>query len=92
MYVNSLVCIRVKGSEIKCFRIGSGVRQGGIMSTWLFNVYMDAVVKEVKMGEWRLHGILNAGDLVLCGELEEDMMMMEGHFVEVCKSIQIRVR
>ena len=30
----------------------SGVRQGCIMSPWLFNVYMDAVMKE-KMGMGR---------------------------------------
>ena len=49
MYVNSLAYVRVKGSESQCFRIDSGVRQGCIMSPWLFNVYMDAMM-EVKMG------------------------------------------
>ena len=51
-----------------------------MMSPWLFNVYMDAVMKEVKMvigrrgvkfqegREWRLHGLLYADDLVLCSE------------------------
>ena len=28
----------------------SGVRQGYIIPPWLFIVYMDAVMKEVKMG------------------------------------------
>ena len=35
-------------SEI--FKIDIGMRQGCIISLWLFNVYMDAVVKEVKIG------------------------------------------
>ena len=48
------------------------------MSPWLFNVYMDGVMKEVKMGmgrrgvsflederEWRFPGLLYADDLVL---------------------------
>ena len=52
------------------------------MSPWLFNVYMDTVMKEVKMvmgrrgvifledgREWRLLGLLYADGLVLCGEL-----------------------
>ena len=39
MYVNSLPCVRVKGGESQCFKIDSGVRQGCIMSPWLFNVY-----------------------------------------------------
>ena len=40
MYVNSLACVRVKGSERECFRINSGVRQGCIMSPWFFNIDM----------------------------------------------------
>ena len=67
MYVNSLA--HVKGGENECFRINSGVRRGCTMSPWLFSVYMDAVMKEVKMGigrrgmrfqeevrEWRMPG------------------------------------
>ena len=57
------------------------MRQGCIKIPWLFNAYMDAVMKEVKVGmgargvrfleesrEWRLPGLLYADDLVLCGE------------------------
>ena len=53
------------------------------MSPWLFNEYMNAVMKEVKIGmgrrgvrfqeegrECRLPGLLNAVDLVLCSESE----------------------
>ena len=49
------------------------------MSPWLFSVYIDGVMKEVKMGmgsrgvsflvdgrEWKLSGILFADDYVLC--------------------------
>ena len=39
------------------FRINSGVRQSCMMSPWLFNVYMNAVMKEVKMGMARRHEI-----------------------------------
>ena len=49
MYVNSLVCVRVKGGDSECFRINSGVRQGCIVSPRFFNVYIVAVM-EVKMG------------------------------------------
>ena len=30
-------------------------------------------------------GLLHADDLVLCGESEEDLKMMVGRFVEVCR-------
>ena len=73
MYVDSLACVRVKGGEPECFRIDSGVRQGCIVSPWLFNVYTDAVTTELKIEgkEWRLPGLLYAHDFVLCGELGE---------------------
>ena len=45
MYVNSIVWVRVKKDESEYFRIKGGVRQGCIMSPWLFNVYMNAVIK-----------------------------------------------
>ena len=68
------------------------------MSPWLFNVYMDGVMKEVKMGmgrrgvsflenmkEWRLPSLLYADNLVLCSESEEDPRAMMGRFAEVCR-------
>ena len=76
MYVNRLTSVRVKGGESECFRIENEMRQGFIMFPWLFNKYMDAVMKEMKMGmgkmgvrflkegrEWRLLGLLYANDL-----------------------------
>ena len=53
VYVNSLACIRVKGGERECFRVDSGVRQVCIMSPWLFSVYINAVMKKVKIGMGR---------------------------------------
>ena len=93
MYVNSLVCFKIKGGKIECFRINSGVRQGFIMSPWLFNVYIDTVMK-VKLGkreEWKLHGLLSVDDLVLCDELQEELRMMVGHLVEVCRRRGLKV-
>ena len=94
IYIDILACVRIKG-EIERFRIGSGVRQGCIMLPWLFNVYIDAVMKEAKMGmgrrgvrlmeegrEWRLPGLLYADDLLLCGESEEELRVMLEQFVK----------
>ena len=63
------------------------------MSPWLSYEYIDAAMKEMKIGigrrgvrfmeeerEWRLP----ADDLVLCGESKEDLRVMVGRFVEVC--------
>ena len=94
MYVDSLAYTRVKWGESEQFKMESGVRQGCVMFLWLFNLYMDGVMEEVKMGmgrrgvrlledgrEWTLPGILYADDLVLCGESEEDLRAMVGRFV-----------
>ena len=53
MYVDNLTCVRVKGGESELFKLDSVVRQGCIMSPWLFNVYMNAAMKVVKMGMGR---------------------------------------
>ena len=54
MCVQSQDCLRVKGRESECPRTESGVRQDCIVSPWLFNVYMDVVIKEVKVGMGRM--------------------------------------
>ena len=59
-------------------------------------VFMDAVMKEMKMRMgrkevrfheetrvWRLTGLLYADDLVLCVESEEDLRAMVERFIEV---------
>ena len=87
-----------------CFRTNNGVRQRCITSPWLFNVYMETVMKELKMGmerrggifqeerrEWRLPDLLYSDDLVLCGEWEEDLRAMVGRFAEVCRRRGLKV-
>ena len=71
MYVDSLACVRVKEGGNEWFMIDSGVRLGCIM------------MKELKMRMGRRGE--NGDDLVLCGELEEDLRVMVEWFVEVCR-------
>ena len=73
-------------------------------SPWLFNVYMDVVMKEVKiwMGrrevkfledvrEWRLPDLFYADDLVLCDDSEENLRVMVGRFAEMCRRRVLKV-
>ena len=46
MYVGNLTCARVKGGERERFKICKWVGQGFIMSPWLFNVYINAVMRD----------------------------------------------
>ena len=78
------------------------LRQGCIISHWLYDVYMDAMKKEVKMEERSeilgrgrecgFPGLLYAHDLVLRGESEKDLRAMVGGFVvEVCLERSLKV-
>ena len=44
-YVNSRACVWVGNDVSGSFPVNVGLRQGCVMSPWLFNVYMDGVVR-----------------------------------------------
>ena len=50
-YVDSRACIQVGNDVSEWFQVNIGLRQGWVMSPWLFNVYMDGVVREVNLRE-----------------------------------------
>ena len=54
LYERSEACVRVCREEGEWFRVGVGLQQGCVMSPWLFNVFMDGVMKEVReaVGMW----------------------------------------
>ncbi len=45
--MNSTTCVRVGNGVNDWFPIRVDLRQGCVMSSWLFNVYMDVIVREV---------------------------------------------
>ena len=83
LYEKSEACVRVKDELSRCnwFPISQGVRQGCVMSPWLFNVFMDKIVREgmenfvggVKMSTTEVSIVLFADDVMLLTEREEDM-------------------
>ena len=104
MYVDSEACVRINGMEGEWFKVNSGVRQGCVMSPWLFNLYMDGVIKELLMGmemegvkmkmngaEWKVPCLLYADDLVLCGESEESLSRLVERFGRICKRRGLKV-
>ena len=81
LYKGSEACVRVGGMLSGWFPISQGVRQGCVLSPWLFNVFMDRIMREVKD---RLQGgvqltttlvqmLLFADDIIVCTEKKEDM-------------------
>src|SRR5678816_1770966 len=45
MYDDKEACVRINGIKSDWFNINSGVRQGCVMTHWLFNLYVDGVMK-----------------------------------------------
>ena len=81
MYVSCEACVKVLGGTSDWFKVEQGVRQGCVMSPWLFNVYMDHILREakerfsggVKLEDRNVQFLLFADDLMLVAEKEEDV-------------------
>ena len=46
-YVDSWACFRVGMDVSEWFPVNVGLSQGCVISSWLFNVYMDGVVRDL---------------------------------------------
>ena len=103
-YEGSKACVRVDNKESEMFEVNVGLRQGCVMSPWLFNMYMDGVVKEVDarvMGrgvdlewegqKWKINKLLYADDAVLMADSEENLQRMVNVFEGVCMRRKLKV-
>ena len=71
-YHNQTTCIRWGDLLSTKFKVTNGVRQGGILSPYLFNVYVDELSEQLKMcnvgcsiNGHLINHIIYADDLVL---------------------------
>ncbi len=82
-YEEASACVKICGETSEHFEIKVGLSQGCVMSPWLFNIYMDGVMRAVKGkvgkvgvrvytegSKWVLNSILFADDIVLIAENE----------------------
>ena len=81
------------------------LRQGCVMSPWLFNVYMDGVVQEVNVrvlrkrlellstngGRFEINQLLFADDTVLVPDSEEKLCRLVSEFGRVYERRKLRV-
>ena len=103
--VDNRACVRVGNDVSEWFPVNIGLRQGCVMSPWLFNVYMDGVVREVNVrvlgkglellpsngGRFEINQLLFADDTALVADSEEKLCRLVGEFGSVCKRRKLRV-
>src|SRR5215468_2969961 len=98
MYDESKACVRVNGGTSGYFKIGQGVRQGCVMSPWLFNVFMDKCIRRacqdingISIGNTNVQILMYADDAVLVAESMNDLQQMLSKFADTCENMDLKV-
>ena len=86
LYVGSKACVRVGNEVSEWFPVRVGLRQGCVMSPWLFNLYIDGVVRGKRSSacrglklvngtdnEWELNQLQFADDTVVVADSERKL-------------------
>ncbi len=76
---NASASVRVNGELSVSFNVEVGVRQGCVMSPWLFNICIDGCIREMKAGVWDLCARLNVRgveEAVVVGLLVDDTVLL----------------
>ncbi len=89
--------MKIDGELSDSFGVGLGVRQGCVMSPWLFNIFMDGCMREMKAKvgkvgarmklngvDWSVAACLFADDTVLLAESEREPQRVVDQFYRVC--------
>ncbi len=103
-YDNACASVRVNGELSESFSVKVGVRQGCMMSSWLFDIYVDGCIKEMKVRVGDLGPRLNvrgveqplmaglyADNTVLLAESERMLQRIVDEFDGVCRRRKLKV-
>ena len=82
LYEGGKACVKVGQSETEMFDVQKGVKQGCTLSPWLFNVFVDEVVKEARRDFVSEVKLITRGVEVLM--FTDDMVLM----VESAKGLE----
>ena len=106
LYETSEACVRVRREEGEWFEVGVGLRHGCVMSPWLFNLFMDAVMKgfsekasDVGVTTWderrnierKVDWLMFADDTVLLSDSEEKLERLVQEFGRGCQRRKLSV-
>src|SRR5215469_16889474 len=79
LYWNQRVAVKIDDEESKYQCIERGVREGCVMSSDLFNLYSEMIMREIKklegirLNEYNINNIRYADDTVLVADSEEKL-------------------
>ena len=73
MYAQCNNKVMTQGIESDHFHIGSGVRQGDVLSSLLFIIYMDKCVRDIGVGYFGEETLIYADDVVVLADSVEDL-------------------
>ncbi|KAJ2945399.1 hypothetical protein O0L34_g204 [Tuta absoluta] len=95
---DSSACVRINGAYTELFNIEKGVRQGCVASPWLFNLFMDSCLEDLKESECclRMNGLLvkcllYADDQVILASSAEGLQEMVNIMNEALKKKGMKV-
>ena len=102
-YVDNRVCVRVGNDVSEWFPVNVGLRPGCVMSPWLFNGYMEGVVRDVNVrvlgkgfellsangGRFEINQLLFADDTALVADSEEKLCRLVSEFIRVCERREV---
>ena len=99
LYQDSEAAVKVGEETTEWFKVQRGVRQGCPMSPWLFNIYLDMVVKEAlplfkreaSLTTCQIQLTMFADDTVLLAESEEDLKWNVEKLHEALKRHKLQV-
>ncbi|KAI5635653.1 reverse transcriptase (RNA-dependent DNA polymerase) domain-containing protein [Phthorimaea operculella] len=86
LYKDSSACVRINGAFTELFNIEKGVRQGCVASPWLFNLFMDSCLTDLKECEY---GLKMNGLLVKCLLYADDQVILASSAEELQEMVKI---
>lgn len=83
IYASVISAVKVNGQVGDWFEVGSGVKQGCLNSSFLFNMYLNDLIYDindlnlgVRVGDKKISLLCYADDIVLVAEKEKDLQVM----------------
>lgn len=96
MYLNQLVRVRFKSGLSEEWRVGNGVRQGGVLSGLLFSIYINSLIDKIsgmkygcRLGIQNCNIIVYADDIVLLAPTRYALQFLLDEALAECNKLNL---